>query len=44
MSTYSQILYHLVYSTKSREKTLIEAGQDKLYKNVIRDYSQKEVI
>jgi putative transposase len=30
MSTYTQILYQLVFSTKGREKTLIETGQEKL--------------
>ena len=31
MSTYTQILYQMVFSTKNREKTLIESGQERLY-------------
>ena len=31
MSTYTQILYQIVFSTKNREKTMIESGQGKLY-------------
>ena len=32
MSTYTQILYQIVFSTKNREKTMIEPGQEKLYR------------
>jgi len=31
MSTYTQILYQIVFSTKNRERTLSESGQEKLY-------------
>ena len=31
MSTYTQILYQIIFSTKSREKVLIEENQRKLY-------------
>lgn len=31
MSTYTQILYQIVFSTKNREKTLLESGRDKLF-------------
>ena len=31
MSTYTQILYQIVFSTKNRENTMIESGQDRLY-------------
>lgn len=31
MSTYTQILYQIVFSTKNRQPTLIEANQNKLY-------------
>ena len=31
MSTYTQILYQIVFSTKNREKTMIVSGQEKLY-------------
>ena len=31
MSTYTQILYQIVFSTKNREMTLIESGQEKIY-------------
>jgi putative transposase len=32
MSTYTQILYQLVFTTKNRENTMFEEGQDKLYR------------
>ena len=32
MSTYKQIFYHLIFSTKHREKTLTEKHQEELYK------------
>lgn len=31
MSTYTQILYQIVFGTKNREKTIIKPNQDKLY-------------
>ena len=31
MSTYTQILYQIVFSTKNREKTLQKSNRDKLY-------------
>ncbi len=31
MSTYTQILYQIVFSTKNREKSIIETGREKLY-------------
>ena len=31
MSTYTQILYQIVFSTKNREKTLRESGREQLY-------------
>ncbi|MCB2194559.1 MAG: IS200/IS605 family transposase [Bacteroidetes bacterium] len=31
MSTYTQIIYQLVFSTKGRERSLSESGQEKLY-------------
>jgi len=31
MSTYTQILYQIVFSTKNREKTLIEAERHRLF-------------
>jgi REP element-mobilizing transposase RayT len=34
MSTYTQLLYQIVFSTKNREMTMIESGQDKLYKYI----------
>jgi len=34
MSTYTQILYQIVFSTKNREKTMIESGQEKTYKYI----------
>jgi REP element-mobilizing transposase RayT len=34
MSTYTQILYQIVFSTKMREKTLTENKQDELYKYI----------
>jgi len=32
MSTYTQILYHVVFSTKDRERVLAKAGRDDLYR------------
>ncbi|MBI9035714.1 MAG: transposase [Bacteroidales bacterium] len=32
MSTYTQILYQLVFSTKDRENTLISSGHEELFK------------
>lgn len=32
MGSYTQILYQIVFSTKKRRKTLIEPGQEKLYR------------
>jgi putative transposase len=34
MSTYTQILYQIVFSTKNVERTMIESGQDILYKYI----------
>ncbi|HNW69773.1 MAG TPA: IS200/IS605 family transposase [Bacteroidales bacterium] len=34
MSTYTQILYQLVFSTWNREETLVESGQEPLYKYI----------
>ena len=34
MSTYTQILYQIVFSTKNRKKCLIYENQSKLYKYI----------
>ena len=34
MSTYTQILYQIVFSTKKREKTLEESGRDQLFRYI----------
>jgi putative transposase len=34
MSTYTQILYQIVYSTKSREYTLIQDGREELFRYI----------
>ncbi len=34
MSTYTQIIYHLVFSTKNREKTLTKTNREELYKYI----------
>jgi putative transposase len=34
MSTYTQILYQIVYSTKSREHTLIQEGREELFRYI----------
>ncbi|MCB8964861.1 MAG: transposase [Bacteroidales bacterium] len=34
MSTYTQILYQIVFSTKNREHTLVKADRDNLYKYI----------
>jgi len=31
MSTYTQIIYQIVYSTKDHERTIIDSGQEPLY-------------
>lgn len=32
MSTYKQIYYHIVFSTKDRQRTLIESGHEPLFR------------
>ena len=34
MATYTQLLYQIVFSTKNRETSLIESGQESLYKYI----------
>lgn len=34
MSTYTQILYQIVFSTKNRERTLIKPGQEELFRYI----------
>jgi len=34
MSTYTQILYQIVFSTKNREKTLLESEREEIYKYI----------
>ncbi len=34
MSTYTQILYQIVFGTKNNEMTMIESGQENLYKYI----------
>jgi len=34
MSTYTQILYQIVFATKNHETIMIESGQEKLYKYI----------
>ncbi len=34
MSTYMQILYQIVFSTKNHEQTMSESGQESLYKYI----------
>lgn len=34
MSTYTQIVYHLVFGTKNKEKTLTKANREELYKYI----------
>ncbi len=34
MSTYTQILYQIVFGTYNNERTLIESGQENLYKYI----------
>ncbi len=34
MATYTQILYQIVFSTKEREKTLIEENREKLFRYI----------
>jgi len=34
MSTYTQIVYHLVFGTKNKEKTLTKTNREELYKYI----------
>src|SRR5688572_15873266 len=34
MSTYTQIIYHIVFSTKNRERVLIAPGREELFRYV----------
>ena len=34
MSTYTQILYQIVFGTKNIERTMIESGHENLYKYI----------
>ena len=34
MSTYTQLLYHIVFSTKNRERVLIKENREKLYRYI----------
>jgi len=34
MSTYTQLLYHFVYSTKNRERTLSQGNRSRLYEYI----------
>ena len=34
MSTYTQILFQIVFGTKNNECTMIESGQESLYKYI----------
>ena len=42
MSTYTQILYQIIFSTKKRERTLSEPGQENLYKYIWGILEQKK--
>ncbi len=44
MSTYTQILYQIVFSTKNREHTLVKADRDNLYKYIWGILSNKTAI
>jgi len=34
MSTYTQIYYHIVFSTKDRQKSLVESGREELFRYI----------
>nr|WP_218280503.1 IS200/IS605 family transposase [Verrucomicrobium spinosum] len=42
MSTYTQILYHVVFSTKDRERVLAKAGRDDLYRFIWGTLKERE--
>ena len=44
MSTYTQILFQIVFSTKKRERTLIEKNQEKLYAYIWDIFKKRDVI
>ncbi len=42
MSTYTQILYQIVFTTKNRENVLIKEGREELYKYIWGALKQKK--
>ena len=44
MSTYTQILYHIVFSTKNREKVLTKANREKLFRYIWGIFKNKKCI
>jgi len=42
MSTFTQIMYHIVFSTKNREKTLVKEQRPELYKYMWGIIKQKQ--
>jgi putative transposase len=42
MSTYTQILYHVVFSTKDRERVLAKGGRDDLYRFIWGTLKERE--
>lgn len=46
MSTYTQILYQIVFGTKNHERTMLESGRENLYKYIwgILENKNKKVI
>lgn len=44
MSTYTQILYQIVFSTKYREKTILEAKQEELFRYIRGILSDKKCV
>jgi len=46
MSTYTQLLYHIVFSTKNREKVLLKENREKLYRYIwgVLKHHKKDVL
>ncbi len=41
MSTYTQIIYHVIFTTKNREKNLLELNQKRLYRFICQTIENK---
>ena len=42
-NTYTQLLFHVVFSTKNRERTLTDGNRDAVYKYILGNSQQPEL-